>query len=393
MRDQVRVLTGGHAILPGRDHPEPATVVCRGDLIDEILDPVSTPPADARVLDVTGCLVAPGLVDLHGDAFERSVMPRSGVFLDLDLALADNDAQLLAAGITTSYLSATDSWEPGLRSRTMLNALIEALERRSASDGHPPRPDVRLHVRHERCNTSGHDELLGHLRRGRVELLSFNDHTLAGDEKPAADRPLNLSKTQLQRTGLDDRELADLLVQQAQQRDVGRQQERELAEVAIQTGRVIASHDPRTAADLDRDLGLGVGLAEFPMTVPLARRYRSAGLTVLLGAPNLVRGGSHLNNLSVADALAADAGDILCSDYHYPSLLHAPFVAADRGLLPLGRAWEQVAATPAATANLTDRGRLEPGLRADLVVVAGGLTSPARVAGTLVAGRPSGAWG
>jgi alpha-D-ribose 1-methylphosphonate 5-triphosphate diphosphatase len=189
-------------------------------------------------------------------------------------------------------------------------------------------------------------------------------------------------------------ELGALQVDRAAQRTAGAEQERELADLARRVGCPTASHDPHTEADLRRDRDLGVAIAEFPTSIELAERYRADGIPVLLGAPNLVRGGSHLGNLSVVDALAAGAGDILCSDYHYPSLLQAPFDATARGVLAFGPAWRLVSENPARAVGLEDRGRIEAGQRADLLIVepAAG-TMPAvlvqmMVAGALLAMRP-----
>lgn len=365
-------LVGGEVQLPGHPEPVPGAVVCSGGRIERVGGP-ELDPGPATIIDVAGRWVLPGIVDVHGDAFERSLMPRPGVEVDIDLALADNDAQLLAAGITTSYLSATDSWEPGLRSRGTLHRLVEALERRRGG------PDVRLHVRHERCNTEGHEELLALLAEGRIGMLSYNDHTHDGP----------VSAIQAQRTGLGAESLARLQVERIERRDRGAEQERELAALARRVGCPTASHDAHRPEDLRRDLALGVAMAEFPTSVELAHRYRAEGIAVLLGAPNLVRGGSHLGNLSVAEALARGAGDLLCSDYHYPSLLQAPFVAAAEEILPFGQAWALVSSGPADAAGLADRGRLAAGLRADVVVVDPGGLGPAVVERVLVSGRPA----
>jgi alpha-D-ribose 1-methylphosphonate 5-triphosphate diphosphatase len=356
-------LVGGRVLRPDSDEPTEATVLVGGGRIKAVDDPTNGATVEGGqafgdgvdVLDVTGRLVLPGIVDLHGDAFERCLLPRPGVPIGVDLALADNDAQLLAAGITTAYLSATDSWEPGLRSRETLRQLVDGLGRRTGG------PDVRLHVRHERCNVDGHDELVGLLEARQIAMLSYNDHT--NDDG-------DLSMTQLQRTGLSADDLGGLQAERARQRQVGADQERELAEVARRVGCPTASHDPDRKEHLQRDLDLGVAIAEFPTSIDLAAAYRNEGIPVLLGAPNLVRGGSHLGNLSVADALAAGVGDILCSDYHYPSLLQAPFVAAAGGVLAFGPAWRQVSTAPARAAGLDDRGRIETGQRADVVIVA-----------------------
>ena len=130
-----------------------------------------------------------------------------------------------------------------------------------------------------------------------------------------------------------------------------------------------ASHDGSSFDDVQRDMRLPVDIAEFPMSIEIAQAYRNAGIRVMLGAPNLVRGGSHLGNLSVADALRLDEGDVLCSDYHYPSLLQAPFVIAETSTASLAAAWRCVSSAPAEVVGLGDRGVLEPGRRGDIVVV------------------------
>ncbi len=384
MGDRQLALVGGRVLRPDADEPTEATVLIGDSRISAVHGLADGAVADSgpalghgvEVVDVAGRLVLPGIVDLHGDAFERCLLPRPGVPVDVELALADNDAQLLAAGITTAYLSATDSWEPGLRSRETLRRLVDGLDRRTGG------PDVRLHVRHERCNVDDHDELVRLLEAGRIAMLSYNDHTRDGDS--------GLSMTQFQRTGLSANDLGPLQADRARQRDIGADQERELADVARRIGCPTASHDPDCEEHLRRDLELGVAIAEFPMSIDLAAAYRKNGVAVLLGAPNLVRGGSHLGNLSVADALAAGAGDILCSDYHYPSLLQAPFVATTEGVMAFGPAWRQVSETPARVAGLDDRGRIGAGQRADLVVVVPPTDGrPAAVEHVLVGGRRS----
>lgn len=315
--------------------------------------------AHATVVDLGGLLVAPGLIDLHGDAFERALMPRGGVFASMEIALHDNRAQLAASGIATSYLSATDSWEPGLRSRETLRSLVEHL-------GHDQNgPDVRLHVRRETTKTDDFDELCTWVRTGAVSMISFADHT-PGGIADVADAP---SATQLARSGLSADEMRVLVDAAVARRGKGTSQDEALSRTAVEHNCPAASHDGNSLDDVRRDVRLQVTIAEFPTTIGVAQAYRDAGMTVLFGAPNLVRGGSHLGNLSVVDAVTPAAGDVLSSDYHYPSLLQAPFAAAKAGLCSLATAWKMVSASPADAAGLTDRGRLVAGQRADIVVV------------------------
>ena len=374
--EQRGVIVGGSILGPGNQDPVPGALSWEGDRITTVDLTDCADPNAGTVVDATGCLVLPGIIDLHGDAFERSLMPRAGVPVSLGTAMADNDMQLLAAGITTSFLSATDSWEPGLRSRETLRALVTKLRRR------PPGPRLLLHVRHERCQVDDLDELLGWLADGTVSVLSYNDHTPGGIAHVTG-----VTSTQVARSGVDEQELLERLELAMSRRPTGVGQESLLAAAAATAGIVTASHDPSTASDLDRDLELNIGFVEFPTTIELAHQYRASGVPVLLGAPNLVRGGSHLGNLAVLDAVAAGAVDLLCSDYHYPSLLEAPFVVTAKGLLGLGDAWAMVSGAVAEAVGLSDRGRLEPGLLADAIVLEPPASEPPRVRAVVVGGQ------
>jgi alpha-D-ribose 1-methylphosphonate 5-triphosphate diphosphatase len=315
----------------------------------------TSPGAAAELVDL---LLLPGIVDVHGDAFERAISPRPGTIVPLQLGLVENDRQLLAAGITTSFLSATDSWEPGLRSRQTLRELVAALGHQTFG------AEVLLHVRHEQTNTDDHDELLGWIDDGRVAMLSLNDHapTTIDDAAAWVHRVRRLDGCQ-----------PDAVVRMAEdavrRRVRGEQQVRELCACARRRGVVVASHDVDSLDQVERDASLGVTVAEFPYTIALAQLLRDRGSCVVMGAPNVVRGGSHLGNLAVAEAVRAGAVDVLCSDYHYPSLLLAPFFLAAEGHLSFADAWQLVSAGPARAALLPDRGRLAPGTRADVIAV------------------------
>jgi alpha-D-ribose 1-methylphosphonate 5-triphosphate diphosphatase len=331
-------------------------------------------------IDATDALVLPGLVDIHGDGFERTVMPRMGVFVEVAAAVAETRSHVLAAGITTAYVSVTDGWEPGLRSRATLRSLVEVLATDAASDRSGP--NLRLHVRHERCNTDDIDELAGWIADGSITMLSYNDHTPGGIAMVEG-----ITELQIQRSGVDREELQARQAAAVSRRERGLAQEERLARVAHDAAIPTASHDASSDTDLRRDLALGVDIAEFPLSIELARRYRDAGISILLGAPNLVRGRSHLGNLSVRDAWDAGVADLICSDYHYQSLLHAPFVLTALGV-SLHDAWHPVSRGPAEAVGLHDRGTIAPGAGADLIVVEPPVDGrPARVRAVVVDGR------
>ena len=375
------VLRGGRVLQPDGATIE-ADVVCRGSLIAGVRGRETTATDDTAaraIVDASDALVLPGIVDIHGDGFERTLMPRPGVFVSMASAVSETRSHLLAAGITTAFVSATDGWEPGQRSRATLRELVDALSDPAEANR---APRLLLHVRHERCNTADHDELVGWVDDGTIRMLSYNDHTPGGIAMVKG-----LSDLSVKRSGVDRDTLEALQTDAVSRRDIGRAQERELADAARTAGIATASHDASDADDLARDLDLGVGIAEFPLSISLAEIYREAGIQICLGAPNLVRGHSHLGNLSVRDAWDAGVADIICSDYHYQSLLQAPFTLVTRGVSLLD-AWDAVSRTPAEAAGLDDRGRIEAGALADLLVVEPPTErQPARVRAVIVDGQ------
>jgi len=317
-----------------------------------------------REIDGSGLTLLPGMVDVHGDAFERALCPRPGVNLPVEMAMVENDHWLLSAGITTFFCSLTDSFEAGLRGRATVRAIVSALA--EAAPGYFA-CDTRIHIRHERCLTSGHDELLAWMAAGRVHLLSTADHLPTGED------PVKLSRYRngvRRRLPLSDADIDALIVHAQGERARGLQQEIELAARACAAGIPMASHDDDTLAAVNAAHERGVSISEFPTTIETATQARAVGMVVLMGAPNYVRGGSHVGCIHVKDALAANVVDALCSDYHYPSLLQAPFRLAASGIRTLADAWAMVSATPARAVGLGQRkGHIAAGFDADLILV------------------------
>lgn len=328
-----------------------------------------------------GLLVLPGIVDLHGDAFERQIMPRPGVHFDHALALLETDRQMLANGITTAYHGLTWSWEPGLRGREAAVAFLAALEE--------TRPhlacDTRLHLRFETYNLDAVDEVANWIEQGRVDLLAFNDHIDHIARK--IDTPGGLD-TYTGRSGLAPDAFRALF-----KRVKGRETEvapaiQHLAAVARKKGVPMASHDdetPRMRAWYD---DLGCRICEFPLDTATACHAAEKGDPIVLGAPNVLRGGSHCDRLTASEAVAQGLCSVLTSDYYYPALLTAPFRLAAEGVLSLPEAWRLVSTNPARAVGLEDRGTLSPGSRADVVVIDDSLPGLPRVAATFIAGRP-----
>ena len=332
----------------------------------------------ARVLDARGLHVLPGIIDLHGDAFERQLQPRPGVDFAPGLALAETERQLLGNGITTAYHSVTLSWEPGLRSLSSWRAVVDALQARAWVC------DMRLHLRWEAYNLDALDAALADIAAGHVHLLAFNDHTPAILRR--LDDPVKGAEySNRAGVGLEEfRALAGGIAARAG--EVAPALER-IAAAARAAGLPMASHDDELLADREAFRRRGAHICEFPVGMAVAEAAAAAGDCVAMGSPNVVRGGSHLRRTSSAAAMVeAGVCRVLTSDYFYPCLLQAPFVLARRGAMGLGAAWALVSANAADAVGLDDRGRLLAGQRADIVLVAeeDGLARPVA---TIAAGR------
>lgn len=321
---------------------------------------IITETRPARRFDATGLLVLPGLVDIHGDAFERQIQPRPAVDFPMDLALADTERQLLANGITTAFHGVTLSWEPGLRSPAMWRAIVDTLAAGSWTC------DMRVHLRWEAFNLEALDMAIADIEAGRVHLLAFNDHTQAIIDK--LDTPDGAAKY-AGRAGMpvaEFRALANRIAARAP--EVPQALER-IAAAARAAGLPMASHDDDTIAARTHFAAIGAAICEFPMNETVAVFARDRGDASVMGSPNVVRGGSHLGWASAAEMAERGLCTVLASDYYYPAMLQAPFILAERGGLSLAQAWALVSANPAAAAKLPDRGRLEPGLRGDVILV------------------------
>lgn len=329
----------------------------------------------ARRFDASGLLVMPGLVDIHGDAHERQMEPRPGIGFTTGLALRDSAAQILAAGITTAYLGVTLSWEPGLRSVAAWRAL------RAALASLPAGPELRVHLRFEADNFDAVDEALADIAGGQVHLLGFNDHTPGMLPKMHDD---TMVAKYAARSGLSLPAFRAMVASVAARRDEVPAARARMAQAARAAGVTMLSHDDATVAMRAEFRALGARIAEFPLSEAIAEDARDAREAVVMGAPNVVRGGSHLGWASAAPLAERGIVTILASDYYWPAMLEAAFVLEGRGRLALGEAWALVAANPAQALGLADRGRIEDGLRGDVVVVDAASRSPVA---TFVAGE------
>ncbi|WP_439155911.1 alpha-D-ribose 1-methylphosphonate 5-triphosphate diphosphatase [Yoonia sp.] len=317
-------------------------------------------------LDCAGDLVIPGLVELHTDNVERHIEPRPEVDWPHLAALIAHDAELASTGITTVF----DAMRVGSihsgkgryidYARKLADELLAARAQGYFKISH------FLHLRAEICSETLLEELAAFGPSDRVGIVSLMDHTPGQRQF----RDLTALKTYVaKKRGMNDAEFAEHVETLLRlQKRLGAKHEAGAVNDARRLGAVLASHDDTTADHVGTSAGNGVGFAEFPTTVEAAEACRSHGIAVMMGAPNLIRGGSHSGNVA-AEALAkADLLDIVSSDYVPSALLLSAFHLADIWN-DLPRAIATATSNPAKAVRLHDRGALKTGLRGDVLRV------------------------
>lgn len=314
-------------------------------------------------VDLSGFWILPGIIDLHGDGFERHLIPRPSAPFPLATGLAGFDREAAAQGITTAYMAQSWSWEGAQRSPAATEALLEAL------DAFRPQAlvDLRVQIRAETHLVTETERLLAAVRRHRVDFVVFNDHLEEGVTMAAA-QPARF-EAWARRIGRAPEDLLAAIRQaEAAAPGVPRSLCR-LAEEFDSVGVIYGSHDDPDGATRERFRMLGAVVAEFPLTHAAAAAAKAMDCPVLMGAPNVVRGGSQAGNAAAMDMILAGRCDALVSDYYLPALAGAVWRLVDEGVMDLPRAWAMISERPARILRLADRGRLDPGKRADLVVV------------------------
>ena len=350
-----------------------------GPGVVSLADGVIQGASAGRAVDLSGYRVLPGIIDVHGDGFERHVAPRRGAMKDMSTGLRAVDAELAANGITTGILAQFVSWEGGLRGLDFADQVFRGI---NAVRGDVV-TDLRAQLRFEIHLLDLYDSLPDRVTDWAVDYVVFNDH-LPHDRLAEGRKPPRLTGQALKAGRNPEAHFQMLLDLHA---GAGQVAERigPLCQALAAQGVRLGSHDDTTGEDRARWHGVGARIAEFPETAEAAEAAQATGDGVILGAPNAVRGGSHKGNASALDLIAMGLCDAVASDYHYPSPRRAVLMLARSGLLDLAGAWALVSSGPARVLGLTDRGQIAPGLRADLVI----LDDQDRVAATLSGGQVS----
>jgi alpha-D-ribose 1-methylphosphonate 5-triphosphate diphosphatase len=317
--------------------------------------------------DCNGDLVMPGLIELHTDNLERHIEPRPKVDWPHAAAIIAHDAELASVGITTVFdalrvgsVVSNAKTNYGEYARALADEILGLRAEGALKISH------FLHLRAEVCSETLIQELEKFGPEDRIGIVSLMDHTPG--ERQFRDLT-QLRKYVIGKHGISEAEFEDHIAEQkALSAHHGAAHEAATVAAARRYGAVLASHDDTEVLHVARSARHGVHFAEFPTTVAAAKACNDHGIKVMMGAPNLVRGGSHSGNVAASELAEAELLDIISSDYVPSSLLSAALMLGDLWG-DISRGVATVTSAPAKAAGLTDRGVLEIGARGDLVRV------------------------
>jgi alpha-D-ribose 1-methylphosphonate 5-triphosphate diphosphatase len=321
----------------------------------------------AGAVDCAGDLVMPGLIELHTDNLERHIEPRPKVDWPHASAIIAHDAELASVGITTVFdalrvgsVVSSGKANYGEYARAIADEIHDLRARGALRISH------FLHLRAEVCSETLIDEMDKFGPDDQIGIVSLMDHT------PGERQFRDLSKLwdyMGSKRGMTTAEFDDHVAQLRAIRDrLGDRHEAGAVAAARRYGATLASHDDTTAGQVLVSAGHGAYFAEFPTTVEAAEACHTHGIKVMMGAPNLIRGGSHSGNVAAQELAEAGLLDIVSSDYVPSSLLSSALMLGDLWG-DMARGIAAVTAAPADAVGLRDRGHLVLGARADVIRV------------------------
>jgi alpha-D-ribose 1-methylphosphonate 5-triphosphate diphosphatase len=338
------------------------TLVVRDGLIADIQPGIVSHGQNGQ-----GDYLLPGLIELHTDNFERCMSPRPGIRWPLEAAAVYHDRDLASAGVTTvcDAIAIGDlaTVSPRL---TNYGPMIDVISQRQATGRFCV--EHRIHLRCELAFDKAYDITAQYADHPLLSMISLMDHT------PGQRQFIHLDKFKeyyMGKHGVTVDQMEEFILTRQQQQQIYAQKNRiALVELTKAKGISLASHDDATVEHVQEAVQDGVVLAEFPTTLEAAKAAHSSGLQVLMGAPNLVLGGSHSGNISAMELVLHNLVDVISSDYVPQSLLQSIFMIAEKTNKPIYQAMQLFTSNPAKAINLfCDRGSLEVGKRADFITV------------------------
>lgn len=340
-------------------------------------------PLTASAIDAGGAYLLPGFIDLHSDAIEKEIESRPGSCLPVQLAVAELDKKLAAAGVTTIFHSITfaEKEHAILRTIDMADRIIKEVKSMSGYLN----VDTRIHLRYEITDSEALPMIEGLIREGYVDLVSIMDHTPGQGQFKTLEQFRDYYNGHFSN---DESLLLEIIEKRKSIKEsVGLINARKIADTCNTYGIPLASHDDDTVEKIDFIASCGAVVSEFPITREALDYARHCRLMVAVGSPNIIRNGSHNGNLNALEIVRQGGADIVCSDYVPSTLIHALFKIHHECKIPLYKASRLFSRNPAKAMQLANtKGQLEPGYNADMLLVDHRLPYP-RILKTYVKGR------
>lgn len=342
-------------------------IIIENDAIFDICPKETIYQEAMEIFDAYGGYVTPGFIDVHSDYIEKMAAPRKTSVMDMELAVYEFEKECCTHGITTMFHSVSmleGELSTPMRLPENVKALADIIEK-SHSQLHLIHH--RFHMRFEIDNLGQFDLMKNYLNQGRVHLISFMDHTPGQGQY----RDIEIYKTlYLRDTGNKSEEELDMIVnERMQNQKLTWDKIQEAADIVKARGIAIASHDDDTIEKLDIVQTIGANISEFPITLEVAHEAKKRGMYTVVGAPNILLGGSHSGNLSAREAIEQGCADVLCSDYYPSALLHTIFMMVEFGQR-LEDMVAKVTINPARATKIDKiTGSIEKGKKADLLII------------------------